>query len=226
MKRIAIFATAACLLAGCAALPTPAPSAPPQRDWFIFLETGKPTPPDKEAVAAMQRGHIANFQRLFGEKKLFAAGPLRDPAKVKRGIVVVKAATREELAGYFVPDDYVREGYMTLNAEPARVEKALNHEGIDPNGIEEVRIALLMRPTTAQAERDQAAGEAVLRELVARGVFGAWYRPESGAVAEILFANSRDDATLMAALAAHPGVQSKSMRAAVWGQWLSRGVVR
>lgn len=48
--------------------------------WFIFLETGKKTPADKELVGKIQRGHIDNFKRLHSEKKLFAAGPLQDPS--------------------------------------------------------------------------------------------------------------------------------------------------
>lgn len=69
----------------------------PDNFWFIFLETGKKTPDDKALVAQMQRGHIDNFKRLFGEQKLFAAGPLQDPSGLKRGNVIVKAPTREEL---------------------------------------------------------------------------------------------------------------------------------
>lgn len=36
-------------LAACTAPPT----------WFVFLETGKPTPPDRERVMAMRRGHLS-----------------------------------------------------------------------------------------------------------------------------------------------------------------------
>ncbi|MEJ6003451.1 YciI family protein [Paucibacter soli] len=189
-----------------------------RQDWFIFLETGKPTPPDKEAVAAMQRGHIENFKRLFAEGKLFAAGPLLDPARVKRGIVVVKAASMEELIGYFQPDEYVREGYMTLNAQPATIQRALHHEGIDPEGIEEVRIALLGRP--AQADMAEAAARhAHLQTLLDSGQIGAWYSPQQGPVAEVLFARGTDSAALESALAAYPG-------AAVWRQWLGKRVLR
>ena len=84
-----------CLLAGGGARA----AEPPSDHWFIFLETGKKTPDDKEAVAAMQRGHIDNFKRLFALKRLYAAGPLLDPSGFKRGIVTVRAASREELQG-------------------------------------------------------------------------------------------------------------------------------
>ncbi len=50
-----------------------------EQQWFIFLETGRPVPEDKAAVAAMQAGHLENFKRLFADGKLFAAGPMRDP---------------------------------------------------------------------------------------------------------------------------------------------------
>ena len=69
--------------------------------WFIFLAWCRKTPADREAVAAMQRGHIDNFKRLFALGRLFGAGPLRDPAGVKRGIVTVRAASHEELLGCF-----------------------------------------------------------------------------------------------------------------------------
>jgi len=67
MRRRDLSAACAALLtlaalAGCATPPLAAP-----RDWFIFLETGRKTPDDRAAVAAMQRGHIDNFKRLFGE---------------------------------------------------------------------------------------------------------------------------------------------------------------
>jgi len=180
--------------------------------WFIFLEKGRPTPPDKEAVMAMQRGHIENFKRLFALGKLSAAGPLADPAAFKRGIVTVRAASSDELMGYFAPDEYVREGYMMVNAVPATAYKALNAEGIDASKVEEVRIVLVPRSAPAPA--------AALKALVDAGTVGAWYTLREGPVAEVLFARSTATAALEAALAPH------SSGAMVWKQWLSPGVVR
>jgi uncharacterized protein YciI len=180
--------------------------------WFIFLEKGRPTPPDKDAVMAMQRGHIDNFKRLFALGRLFAAGPLADPSGFKRGIVTVRAASREELMGYFQPDDYVREGHMALNAVPASAYKALNTDGIDATRVEEVRIVLVPRSAPAP--------QAALKALVDAGTVGAWYTLREGPLAEVLFARSTDTAALEAALAPH------SSGAMVWKQWLSPGVVR
>jgi uncharacterized protein YciI len=203
----------------------PAASPDSARTWIIFLETGKKTPNDKDAVAAMQRGHIDNFKRLFSEKKLSAAGPLRDPSTLKRGIVIVEAKSREELVSYFQPDEYVREGYMTLNATPAVARRPLNTEGIDASGVVEGRIILVSRPDAAPgAQTDKAAAD-FLQGLIDKRVVGAWYRLESGPISDILFAATKDTTMLEREFAAHPAMADKSATLSVWGQWLSKGVI-
>ncbi len=209
-----------------------APAAPAERvplmapDWFVFLETGRPTPPDRAAVAAMQRGHIENFKRLFAEGQLFAAGPMRDPSGHKRGFVAVRAHTLQTLRGYFEPDDYVREGYMTLNAVPATAQRALNTEGIDASRIEELRILHLSRGDASEDVATTAARHAHLQGLLARGVLGAWYTLAHGPVAEVMFARGTDTAALQAAFQGCPGLGRGGVALSVWPQWLSPGVVR
>ena len=206
-------------LVGCA---TPAPEGPGL--WFIFLETGRPTPDDREAVMAMQRGHIDNFKRLFAEGKLMAAGPMADPSRSKRGLVLVRAATHAELMAYFQPDAYVREGYMQVNAVPALVRRAVYTEGIDAARVEEIRIVLIGRPPVAPAAATAMAGQARLQGLVERGTVGAWYTLQTGPVAEVLLARSTDTAMLEAALAPYAATGS-GVTVQVWRQWISPGVV-
>ena len=206
--------------------PTPPSPPTPSTHWFIFLESGKPTPPDRDAVAAMQRGHIDNFKRLFAQGLLFGAGPMRDPAGIKRGIVTVQAASFDVLQGYFQPDAYVREGYMTLNAVPAAVHKGLNTQGVDASKVEELRIVQIARGTAAVDAATSAARQAMLQGLVDRGTVGAWYTLQSGPVAEVLLARTTDTAQLEAAFAGYPGLGTAGVTVAVWGQWLSPGVVR
>ena len=195
-------------------------------EWFVFLESGKQTPDDKEAVAKMQRGHIDNFKRLFAERKLFAAGPLRDPAKIKRGIVVVRAASVAELLSHFQPDEYVRDGYLTVNAVPATVNKALNTEGIDDTGIEEVRIIQIQRPALRPDAELGRRQRAFLQALLDKGTVGAWYTLESGPQADILFARTTDTAMLAEALAGYPEADSARTGILIWSQWLGKGVLR
>jgi uncharacterized protein YciI len=219
-------------LAGCA---TPMDDAAPtvdaqgRLDWFVFLETGRPAPrateAERAALAQMQRLHLDNFKRLHALKTLFAAGPLADPAGVQRGIVWVKARTREDLPGLFAPDPYVSGGYMTLNAEPVRVKRALRSEGIDPEGIEEVRIVKLLRGSAVPSRALRAERTAMLQRALDEGRFGAWFTPATGPVAEILFARTQDTAAVTAALAAYPGLGRDGVAAQVWRQWIGRGVV-
>ncbi len=194
--------------------------------WFIFLETGKKTPADKELVGQMQRGHIDNFKRLHGENRLFAAGPLQDPSTLKRGIVVVKAPSNEVLKSYFQPDEYVREGYMTLNAMPAIAHKSLESEGIDPSGIEEVRIIQILPVRPAATTIDAKANQEFLLALIEKGTVGAWYSVESGSLSEVLFSRTTDTKMLEDTFAQYPAAKSGDVTVVVWRQWLGKGVVK
>ena len=66
--------------------------------FWVFLTTGKSTKGvEKEEVEKMQAEHLANFKRLAEEEKLLLAGPLADPEKKLRGIVVLKAKNQNDL---------------------------------------------------------------------------------------------------------------------------------
>ncbi|WP_423597322.1 YciI family protein [Roseateles sp. MS654] len=199
-----------------------AAARPADQQWFIFLETGRPLPEDKAAVAAMQRGHLDNFKKLFSEGKLFAAGPMRDPSRAKRGIVVVQAPSREALMAYFQPDEYIREGYMIVNAQPATVRQALNHTGIDPNGIEENRIVLFSR---AEAE-DKDDVPVFLKRALDDGVISAWYSLEDGPIGEVVFMRGTDETALRKTMAEYPGLTDRRVTMKIWPQWLGKGVLR
>ena len=204
-----------------------ATDAPPDTGdhWFVFLETGRATPDDPPAVQAMQRGHIDNFKRLFALGQLQAAGPLQDPSRSKRGIVVVRAPSMAALTAYFQPDDYVREGYLRLNAVRALPRQPLHTEGIDATRIEELRILLVGRSSAATDGATALARHRLLQGLVDAGTVGAWYTLADGPVAEVLLARGTDTAALEAALAPYPGLGAGAVSLAVWRQWLSPGVV-
>jgi uncharacterized protein YciI len=218
MHRRPLLLAPLALLAACAA-PL---QAPPGDLWFIFLEAGRPTPPDKAAVAAMQTGHIDNFKRLFGLGQLLAAGPLAAPGQAKRGIVVVRADSLATLNGYFEPDAYVRDGYMQVNARRAVAHAPLHTEGIDASRIEEVRIVLIGRPAGPDPAADRR--RALLRQLVDAGRLGAWYTLADGPVAEVLLARGTDTAALQSALAPYAAA-GPAVTVDVWRQWIAPGVV-
>lgn len=109
-------------------------------------------PGKDDNVEAMQNAHIANFKRLFDEGKLFMAGPLQDPSKIKRGIIGVRAPDRETLMSYFKPDPYVMSGIMAVDANEWKVDMSKVATSFsDPDKIEEHRFAIVkaIRPTTA-----------------------------------------------------------------------------
>lgn len=230
MQRRSLIAGATALSALSAVAPAAraqSGGAPPrsiaaEQMWFIFLETGRPVPEDKAAVEAMQRGHLDNFKRLFADGKLFAAGPMRDPSRVKRGIVVVEAPNRQVLMSYFQPDEYVREGYMTVNAQMATVHQALHHTGIDPDGIEENRIVLFSR---AEA-KDKDDVPVFLKRALDDGVIGAWYSLEDGPVGEVVFMRGTDETALRKTMAEYPGLSDQRATMKIWAQWLGKGVLR
>lgn len=225
LGRILVLLCAA-FLSGCAQVAqTTSAISRLQGDWFVFLESGKPTPTDKESVAAMQKGHLANFGKLFGEKKLLAAGPLTDPTGLKRGIVVVNAPNLDTVRGYFKADQYVSGGYMTLNARRAIAQKPLNTAGIDPNQIEEGRIILISRPALVLDAEADNNDKAFLQALVDNQMVGAWYTLADGPVAEILFARGRDTRRLQEIFARHPSASAMGATVMVWPQWLGKGVV-
>jgi uncharacterized protein YciI len=193
--------------------------------WFVFLERGKPTPPDTALVAKMQSGHLANFGRLFSEKKLSAAGPINEPNGRKRGIVVVSAPNKDVLQSYFASDQYVKDGYLTLNARRAVAQRAFNTTGIDANNIEELRIIVINRAPVVLDSDSQRNADAFLQTLVDAGVVGAWYKLEDGPVAEVLFARGTDTLKFKDIMAQHPSAAAMGQEINVWTQWLSKGMV-
>ena len=75
--------------------------------YWIFLVTGKSAAGvPKEEIAAKQKAHIDNFKRLAEQKVLFAAGPMADPAKTKRGIVLIEAESLEAAKAEYARDPY------------------------------------------------------------------------------------------------------------------------
>ncbi len=115
--------------------------------YWIFLVTGLPTTDvPQEELRAKQAAHLENFGRLAKANQLLAAGPLRDPDRRLRGIVVVQAARAEQIPAYFEPDPYISEGFMCL--ETHRIVDQVGDTFLPPDdaGLEEVRIVIWSYP--------------------------------------------------------------------------------
>lgn len=117
----------------------PATAKEPKSNLFwIFLKTGKSTEGvAAEKVESMQAEHIANFKRLASEGKLLTAGPMQDPEKMLRGMVIVKAENYAEIEEMFSPDPYVQAGYLKTETQRMGISHGKINTQITPQGMSE-----------------------------------------------------------------------------------------
>lgn len=89
----------------------------------IFMRGTRPQGISQDALAEMQKGHIANLERLYRERKSPAAGPFENGGD-RRGIVILemqaKAAAQE-----FEQDPFVKDGLLKLEFYEWMVPKGM-----------------------------------------------------------------------------------------------------
>ncbi len=110
------------------AAPTPAPAPAPAYDAelakaaggndngmrsyvLVILKTGPTKVTDPAARTKMFEGHMANINRLAGEKKMVLAGPL-DGVEGRRGIFVFATPDIEVAKSYVATDPVIISGEM------------------------------------------------------------------------------------------------------------------
>ena len=93
--------------------------------YLAFLKRGEKWTPEKTpATAEIQKGHMANIQRLAQMKKLVVAGPFGDEGQL-RGIFVFRVRSLEEARALASSDPAVQAGRLALDI----------HAWIVPEGI-------------------------------------------------------------------------------------------
>ena len=86
--------------------------------FFVFLTRGeKWTPERTPATEEIQKGHMANINRLAEMKKLIAAGPFGDDGRL-RGIFVFRVATLDEVKALTGSDPAVQAGRLAMEIHP------------------------------------------------------------------------------------------------------------
>ncbi len=140
----------------------------PEARWFVFLvRDDGPRPKDPAKLQAMQDGHIGNFQRRYAEGKLVTAGPVGDPSKHRRGIVVLGVKTRQEVTACFEGDPYIEGRIMRIEAHRWATPPVGFVVAPDPNKMAEyrlIRITLKGKepfPTIPGGVGGQFAGESM-----------------------------------------------------------------
>jgi uncharacterized protein YciI len=200
--------------------------------FFVFLVAGKnPPQATAEEVGKYQMAHLDNFKRLFGEGKLLTAGPLGDPAKQKRGIVVLTVPDKGAVKDCFGPDPYVQKGFMDVQALGMKVEFGkINTEAIDPQGIVENRIVVF---TAGNLNPDSASVRATrlkhLDHIKQGGTKAglAFYASlsDSADIRAVALFRGTNDKEILAWLKKDPLVKNGTLKATKMPQWLSKGAL-
>jgi uncharacterized protein YciI len=82
--------------------------------YFAFLTRGEKWTAEKTpATEELQKGHMANINRLAGMKKLIAAGPFGDDGRL-RGIFVFRVASLDEAKALTATDPAVQAGRLAV----------------------------------------------------------------------------------------------------------------
>ena len=82
--------------------------------YFAFLTRGEKWTPEKTpATEEIQKGHMANINRLAEMKKLIAAGPFGDDGRL-RGIFVFRVSSLEEARALTATDPAVQAGRLAM----------------------------------------------------------------------------------------------------------------
>src|SRR5215212_7280846 len=93
--------------------------------YFAFLSRGEKWTPEKTpATEEIQKGHMANINRLAEMKKLIAAGPFGDDGRL-RGIFVFRVASMEEAKALTASDPAVQAGRLAMEIHPWMVPEGV-----------------------------------------------------------------------------------------------------
>ena len=93
--------------------------------YLAFLTRGeKWTPERTPATEEIQKGHMANINRLAEMKKLIAAGPFGDNGRL-RGIFVFRVGSLEEAKALTATDPAVQAGRLAMEIHPWMVPEGV-----------------------------------------------------------------------------------------------------
>jgi|SRR5215213_759332 len=93
--------------------------------YFTFLTRGEKWTPEKTpATEEIQKGHMANINRLAEMKKLIAAGPFGDNGGL-RGIFVFRVGSMEEAKALTASDPAVQAGRLAMEIHPWMVPEGV-----------------------------------------------------------------------------------------------------
>ncbi|MFN7889831.1 MAG: YciI family protein [Pirellula sp.] len=199
--------------------------------FWIFLTSGKSTASvDRVEIEKMQAAHLSNFGRLHGEGKLFMAGPLSDPDKNLRGIVVVTAMDAASVPKLFESDPYVTNGYLQVDSIEMDIAIGEFQRNVDPQSMAEYRMVLLERSSKSiEASTDEVAKNLVYCKSIHDGkhlCFVGWFNDNKSARRGVMLFRKMDDAKLEEMIAELPSIKSTTWRAKKIPLFMSDGIIK
>lgn len=223
----------ACVASIAADQPQVASAAKPTKQpyFWIFLTSGKSTASvDRDEIEKMQAAHLSNFGRLHSESKLFMAGPLSDPDKNLRGVVIVTAKNAESVPKLFESDPYVTNGYLQIDSIEMDIEIGEFQSKIDPQSLSEFRLILLENTQEAmpQTKEEFAKNNEYCKSIHdgQRLCFLGWFKNEKSLRQGVMIIRKTDDEKINRMIAELPSIQSNSWKARTLPLFMSDGVVK
>jgi uncharacterized protein YciI len=204
--------------------------------YWVFLNKGagrsKVSSMAKDEVAKMQKEHVDNLGVLWRQGRGLAAGPLGDDGFI-RGIVVLSLTNASEIKDCFLPDPFVQNDILAVEAyrwvtEPMRFQKP-----IEPFKLAKHTLVVVKKGAGYEAPSEPLTSATMLslmpslRKWADNGhlaVSGPLL--DAGDLVGILLFIPEDGETIRAALDADPGVKAGRVKVEVHPQFMGAGVLR
>ena len=204
------------------------------RDYFVFLTTGKSTQGVvTEEVQKKQQAHLENFGRLAKLGSLTAAGPCADPGKTIRGIVVVNADSIPDAESKFGPDPYVSEGFMKSELHQYETIAGKLQLVLEVTSMEESIIVVLNRGSKWSKEQSspfKSSWTAFAKEQHASKALGfaALFTDQSNNESKrlgVMIFRGKDMAAVKSILESHELVRNEIVGFQAFPQYLAKGAI-
>jgi uncharacterized protein YciI len=194
--------------------------------WFVFLTNGSgPRPDDPDELMKMQAAHIDNFMRRFEEGKLLAAGPLNDPTRFLRGIVILRVPDKAAVLACFEGDPYLENKIMDVDAFRWDADAEwINLDLPDPNSIEENRLLLIRQANPGQLDPGRLdAHRAYAAKAYPPGIHG---ESQDGDFRRVFLFPGAEETSIRAAMAGDPLAGVNEIEFQLMPLWLAKDVLR
>lgn len=200
--------------------------------FWIFLTTDKSTEGiDRSEIAKMQEAHLVNFRNLHKAGKLLTAGPMADPEKKKRGIVVLTATDSKSLPSLFEPDPLVKQGFLAVDAIQMEIAVGSFSKDADPNKFAEYRLVVLEKTASEEKEIDDKTKLDNLSYCNSihdpdRLCFAGWLNETKRSRRGVLIFRKLDDDKLKPLVDDLPAVKSSKWSATTFPLYMTDGIVK